>query len=51
MPFSSKKASARNVNSSGATGHLIGISQIWTTSLPPSQVLSFSPSAVVPSKV
>ena len=51
MPRSVKKASARKANSSGATGHLIGISTIWITSFPPGQVRSFSASLVVPSWV
>ena len=38
MSCSRKNQSARKVNSSGATGHLMGISTICTTRRPPSQV-------------
>ena len=39
MPRSRKYQSARNANSSGATGHLIGMSTRFTTSRPPVEVL------------
>ena len=45
-----RKSSARNVNSSGATGHLIGISAMCTTSRPPvkaAELLGSASGAVV----
>ena len=50
-PCSRSHASARKVNSSGATGHLIGISVMWTTSRPWSNFDSASASASAPSRV
>ena len=49
--FSSEQVqeSAKKANSRGATGHLIGISVICTTSFPPSQVLNLSRKALAPS--
>jgi len=44
-------ARAIGANSSGATGHLIGISDTWTTSRPPSNAASASRSAVAPARV
>ena len=46
-----KYQSARKQNSSGATGHLIGMSTTLTTSRPPSKVASAAPSAAAPSGV
>ena len=51
IPFTAKNASARKANSSGATGHLIGISVMCTTSRPPVQVASLSRKAIAPSSV
>ena len=50
MPRSWKYESARKQNSSGATGHLIGISTTFTTSRPESKRASFFASAVAPTR-
>jgi hypothetical protein len=49
MPRARKYASARNVNSNGATGHLIGMSTMCTTSRPPVNSRSAAASATAPS--
>ena len=51
MPRSVKYQSARKQNSSGATGHLIGMSTTFTTRRPRSKVANAAPSAAAPSGV
>ena len=49
IPRSRRNQSARKANSSGATGHLIGMSTRFTTSRPPSKCSSTPCSAWAPS--